>query len=76
MLRGRGGCAPSPRARAAGPAPAPAYGMASFSGLKAAPAAAAINAKAARRPFADKVTASLVGARAAAAAAARARWRR
>ena len=56
------GVRPSPRARAARPAPAPAYGMASFSGLKAAPAEPAI---AGRRvaTFADKVTASLVGAR-------------
>ena len=52
------GVRPSPRARAARPAPAPAYGMASFSGLKAAPAEMAI---AGRRvaTFADKVTASL-----------------
>ena len=56
------GVRPPPRARAARRAPAPAYGMASFSGLKAAPAETAI---AGRRvaTFADKVTASLVGAR-------------
>ena len=56
------GVRPPPRARAARRAPAPAYGMASFSGLKAAPAETAI---AGRRvaTFAAKVTASLVGAR-------------
>ena len=43
------GVRPSPRARAARPAPAPAYGMASFSGLKAAPAETAIAAGASPR---------------------------
>jgi ATP-dependent Clp protease protease subunit len=57
------GVRPPSRARAVSSrAPARAYGMASFSGLKAAPAETAI---AGRRvaTFADKVTASLVGAR-------------
>ena len=55
------GVRPPARARAAKrAAPAPAYGMASYSGLKAAPTETAI---AGRRvaTFADKVTASLVG---------------
>ena len=57
------GVRPPARARAAKrAAPAPAYGMASYSGLKAAPTETAI---AGRRvaTFADKVTASLAGAR-------------
>ena len=57
------GVRPPARARAAKrAAPAPAYGMTSYSGLKAAPTETAI---AGRRvaTFADKVTASLAGAR-------------